>query len=211
MTTRTLSALTAAAAALVLLAGCASATSPGGSIVAGGDPLPTPATTGSVLAQGTVLQIGDATPQLCLGVVAESYPPQCNGPEIAGWDWTAVEMKETAEEVTWGAFALTGTWDGAVFTSTAEPIPLALFDPAMSAVDPRVDLANAGAGDEGTLLRIKDELDASAGDSMLSTRIENGYVFAQVIFDDGSVQEFVDEEFGADLVAVQSALTPLGG
>lgn len=210
MTTRTFSAL-AAAATLVLLAGCASTASPGGSIVAGGDPLPTPAGTGSVLAQGTVLQTGDTAPQLCLGPVAESYPPQCSGPEIVGWDWTAVELKETAADVTWGSFAVTGTWDGTAFTSTAEPIPLALFDPAMTPPDPRLDPSDAGAGDEGTLLRIQDDLGASAGDSLLSTWIENGYVFARVIFDDGTVQEFVDGEFGEDLVAVQSALTPLGG
>jgi hypothetical protein len=35
----------------------------------------------------TVLQEGDGPPELCLGGVAESFPPQCGGPEIAGWDW----------------------------------------------------------------------------------------------------------------------------
>jgi hypothetical protein len=27
------------------------------------------------------------TPEVCLGPVAESYPPQCNGPELVGWEW----------------------------------------------------------------------------------------------------------------------------
>ena len=64
------------------------------------------AAAGEVLGQGTVLQIEGQTPQLCLGAVAESYPPQCGGPEILEWDWDAVDLEETASDVTWGTYAV---------------------------------------------------------------------------------------------------------
>ncbi|MGH8829004.1 MAG: hypothetical protein ACRDVZ_15690, partial [Jiangellaceae bacterium] len=40
----------------------------------------------------TVLESPEHGPQLCHGV-AESLPPQCGGPDIAGWDWSAVEAE----------------------------------------------------------------------------------------------------------------------
>lgn len=74
----------------------------------------------------TVLESPGQGPELCAGGVAESLPPQCGGPEIAGWDWDAVDA-ESASGTTWGEYTLTGTWDGARFTLTepAEPpVPL---------------------------------------------------------------------------------------
>lgn len=70
----------------------------------------------------TVLESPGQGPELCAGGVAESLPPQCGGPEIAGWDWDAVDA-ESASGTTWGEYTLTGTWDGARFTLTepAEP------------------------------------------------------------------------------------------
>ncbi len=71
---------------------------------------------------GTVLESADHGPQLCLGGVAESYPPQCGGPDVVGWDWSAVEA-ESSNGTTWGDFEVTGTWDGETFTLTEEPGP----------------------------------------------------------------------------------------
>ena len=65
----------------------------------------------------TVLESADHGPQLCLGGVAESYPPQCGGPDIVGWDWSTVEA-ESASGTTWGTYSVTGTWDGETFTLT---------------------------------------------------------------------------------------------
>jgi hypothetical protein len=65
----------------------------------------------------TVLEAGDSGPQLC-HAVAESYPPQCGGPEIVGWGWDAVAGEESASGVTWVDAVLTGTWDGERFTLT---------------------------------------------------------------------------------------------
>lgn len=68
----------------------------------------------------TVLDNGSGA-ELCLGGVAESYPPQCSGPKLAGWDWSDVTGQyEEASGTRWGSFILTGTYDPAaeVFTPT---------------------------------------------------------------------------------------------
>jgi hypothetical protein len=59
----------------------------------------------------TVLESPAHGPQLC-SMVATSYPPQCGGPEIVGWDWTNVE-KESFNGTTWGFYYVVGTWDEA--------------------------------------------------------------------------------------------------
>ena len=160
----------------------------------GSDDVATPdgviAAPGQVIGQGTVIQTGDTPPQFCLGPVMESYPPQCSGPEIVGWDWDAVEGDETAGDVTFGAYAIWGTWDGTVFTAT-ESVMLALYDP-MPIVDPLLDPENAGDTPEAELTRIQDELTESSPFPILSSGQMNGYLFVDVIYDDGSIQAWVD-------------------
>lgn len=100
-------------------------------------PMPTavPAADGPVRTDGlvTVLDDGDG-PELCTNV-AESFPPQCSGPRIAGWDWAAHPEYEDQSGTKWGAFALTGTFDGTTFTVT-EAIPAALYDPMFEPAEP---------------------------------------------------------------------------
>lgn len=67
-----------------------------------------------LLGGGTVLDSGRG-PELCLGPVLASYPPQCGGPQIVGWRWPE-EGVERAAGVTWGVFGLLGTYDGRRFT-----------------------------------------------------------------------------------------------
>lgn len=69
----------------------------------------------------TVLESQDHGPQLCLGGVAESYPPQCGGPDIVGWDWAEVEGEESANGTTWGMFHVVGTYADGRFTLTEPP------------------------------------------------------------------------------------------
>ena len=83
--------------------------------------------------------------ELCLGPVAESYPPQCSGIPLTNWSWDGVEGSESSGDVTWGAYALQGTYDGEEFAVTQPPIMLALYDP-MPFPDPTN--GEAGAGDE---------------------------------------------------------------
>lgn len=66
---------------------------------------------------GMVLE-QDAGPRLCLGVVRQSYPPQCSGLPIAGWDWSAAPASTSASGVRWGEYTVIGTFDGSTFTLT---------------------------------------------------------------------------------------------
>jgi hypothetical protein len=80
-----------ALAALLLLAGCGTQT---GSASGAHDvpqpddamPTTTPAAPGTV-SSGLATVMDTDRPELCLGDVALSYPPQCSGIPLKGWDW----------------------------------------------------------------------------------------------------------------------------
>jgi hypothetical protein len=193
---------------VLLLAGCATPADPGegGDVVPGGASEPNPiAAPGVVVGQGTVLQKDGEEAQFCVGPIMESYPPQCSGPELLGWEWPDDGMSETASGVTWGSYAVSGTWDGAAFTKGEMVIPLALYDPMRPEPDPRTDPANAGTNDEELLLRVQEELSAWTSVPVLTSTLENGYLWATVYYDDGTIQGYLDEIYGPDVVAVQSA------
>jgi hypothetical protein len=199
-------------APILLLAACATPPQPGD----GGDVIPdgpgepiVVAAPGEVIGQGTVLQKDGEEAQFCLGAVMESYPPQCSGPVIVGWEWPDDGMFESASGVTWGTYALTGTWNGVEFTPTQPPIPLALYDPLMHDPDPRADPANGGDNSDDLLTRVQDELSAWTEVTVLSSYPDNGYVWATVYYDDGTIQATLDEIYGPDVVIVQSALRDL--
>jgi len=127
------------AALVALAAGCGSSgrqdvssEPPTGGPPSGG-PMPTavPAADGKVTTSGlvTVLDAGSG-PELCLGGVAESYPPQCGGPKLVGFSWDErAGQFEQANGVRWGEFAVTGTFDGVQLRVTGV-IPEALYDAA---------------------------------------------------------------------------------
>ncbi|MEO3857962.1 hypothetical protein [Acrocarpospora sp. B8E8] len=60
-------------------------------------------------------------PQLC-AAIDFSLPPKCGGPDIAGWDWNAVEHSDRGG-VRWGDYRVVGTWDGEKLTLTEPPRP----------------------------------------------------------------------------------------
>ena len=208
------------AALALLLAGCAASPGSAGGSTGGsgssndlGDIGVAIAAPGEVIGQGTVLQLDDEQPQLCLGPVAESYPPQCAGIPLDGWTWEGVDHQSvvsdaaeggTSSQTTWGTYAVTGTWDGTTFTTTSA-VSLALYDP-LPFVDPLVDPENAGDTAEAELLRIQTELTESAPFALLGSYPQNGYLFADVVYDDGSIQAWVDEKYLPDTVAIRSAL-----
>jgi hypothetical protein len=186
--------------ATLLTSGCASPSTP----VTPGDGPPASV---EVLGQGTVIQSGNAAPQFCLGAVAESYPPQCSGPELVGWDWQRFEGFESAGDVTWGAYAVWGEWDDTTLTVT-DAVMLALYDPA-PVVDPARDPANAGTTSEADLAVVQELVIANAPVEVLTSTVENGYVFVYVVHDDGSVQQWADASYGVDVVQVRSALVEI--
>jgi hypothetical protein len=234
---------------------------------------PTPVPEGEVRTGGlvTVLDSGDG-PEMCLGAVAESYPPQCGGPALADFDWGDVGSEEAAG-VRWGSYALTGTYDGSTFTVT-DAIPAALYDtmaqpepePLAAACDrpTTTDTAKATPEDldatlaaasalpsyasawltgntinvavtedpeaaeaelrrtwggmlcvttvertDADLNQVNQELQAALGDQLLTSGSTSpDSLDAQVVYDDGSVQEWVDATYGDGLVTVTSALVP---
>ena len=94
---------------------------------------------GRVRGTVTVLESPDHGPQLCANV-AESYPPQCGGPDIEGWRWDDLRS-ESANGTTWGRYTVTGHLADDVFTLTepAQPPqddPPAAGDPASPCPEP---------------------------------------------------------------------------
>lgn len=157
---------------------------------------------GEVRAQGLVLDDG-STPKLCLGAVAESAPPQCSGIPLEGWSWDGVDGSEDTGGTRWGTYAVYGTYDGESFAVTRPPIMLALFDP-MPLPDPTE--GKAGAGTEAELLEIQNELPERLGDEYFASHPENGWLWVDVLWDDGTWQDAADGEFGAGKVIIRSAL-----
>ncbi|TDC49028.1 hypothetical protein E1212_19425 [Jiangella ureilytica] len=76
----------------------------------------------------TVLENAEHGPQLCTAV-ASSLPPQCGGPDVAGWNWDEAPDAETVDGVTWGFYSVTGTWDGTTLTLTEPPLAGAATSP----------------------------------------------------------------------------------
>jgi hypothetical protein len=235
---------------------------------------PTRVPDGPVRTRGlvTVLDSGDG-PELCLGPVAESYPPQCGGPALAGFEWGDVGFEE-ASGVKWGTYAVTGTYDGTTFTAT-DAIPAALYDAMaepqeeplgaacetpgttdttkVTPQDLDATLAAASAlpgyatawltgntinvavtddaeGAEQTLREtwggplcvttvertdadlnaVNQELQAALGESLLTSgSFAPDSLDAQVVYDDGAIQEWADATYGEGLVRISSALVPV--
>lgn len=191
-----------AAGTALVLSGCLGGAGPlaPGAVPSGAGPAD-----GEVIGTGTVLDDGSG-PEFCLGPVAESYPPQCSGPTIVGWDWSSIEGWERASGVTWGAYALQGEWDGERFTLTQPPIMLALYDPMAEAPDPLFDPENAGDTAESRLLEIQAEVHNLDVGEIFASIPMNGRILLEVLYDDGSLQRYLDDRYGEDVLVVRSAL-----
>jgi hypothetical protein len=192
-----------AAASVALL--CACATPAGGAGAGAAAPfgsLPPAPPEGDVRGTGTVMDSGGDV-QLCLGPVAESFPPQCSGIPLEGWSWDGVDGSESSGDVRWGAYAVQGTFDGETMSVTGPPILLALYDP-IRPEDPTG--GRPGKTDAATLEKIQAGLAERLGDQLLSSRIESGYVWADVVWDDGTLQDAADAEYGDGVVIIWSAL-----
>lgn len=207
----------AAASLVVMLAlsSCApmpAAPAPASSDAPAGDSLsaltPTPPE-GEVVGTGTVMDI-DGSVELCMGAVAESYPPQCSGVPLEGWTWDGIDDSQASGLTRWGTYAVTGTYDGTVFTVSRAPIPLALHDP-MAPVDPTG--GEPGAASETELQTIQEELPARFGETATSidSYTANGRLWVHVVWDDGTLQRAADADFGEDVVIIRSALRAVEG
>ncbi|RRR98168.1 hypothetical protein [Glycomyces terrestris] len=196
-------------AALFTLAACGQGADAGGS----GDDTAAPAAE-DVVYRGsiTVYQgVERDSAELC-AVVAESYPPQCSGPPVAGWDWDAVEHEE-AQGVRWGTYVVAGTFDGKAFTVTEDPLTLDEIDlaehPELQYAEPEIgDPAEELSGAE--LQAITDELvdrfpalvfggypDEAAGVAVVDTLLVSP-----------ELEAYAAEHFPEDAVAFAPVLRP---
>lgn len=170
---------------------------------------------GEVTGQGTVMDAGGEA-EFCLGPVAESYPPQCSGVPLEDWTWDGVDGSEIVEggtsgDVRWGTYAVTGTYDGTSLTVTQPPVPLALYDP-MPFEDPSD--GSTGGATEARLMAIQSQLPELLGNDgtvYLDSYPERGYLWVDVVWDDGTLQKAADEDFGEGVVFIRSALRSLEG
>lgn len=159
-----------------------------------------------VTGQGLVLQTGDGPPHLCLGPVALSVPPSCDGLPLVGWSWATAQPQDQivvgGRVVRSGTYAVSGRFDGRALTVTGS-VPLGLYDvetepsPRPSA-PPDLDAAQWEAVMRG--------LDATPGLIELGPEGNTGPVRVTVVYDDGTIQAWADDSFGAGAVVVTSAL-----
>ena len=208
-----------AVAALLVLAACgtddgAGATDPAGDPTASGAvagmPTGVPAAKGPVTTRQPATVMDTGSPELCLGAVAESYPPQCRGIPLVGWSWRDHEGTfERAGDIRWGLFAVTGRFDGTTFT-VRSAAPAAVYDPGpLPPEPPRCEdaAADCHGPTEQRIAEIGDDLTSLPG--ILTIVPSRFAVRADVVFDDGSLQSWADEAYGDGVVAIGSALESL--
>ncbi|WP_332643744.1 hypothetical protein [Aeromicrobium sp.] len=84
-------------------------------------------------ARATVLEDGGTYgqahgPQLCLGAIRLSMPPQCDGPDIPNWDWTKVSGKSQRSQTINGLYVVHGVYVDGDFTLTRPPLEPQQFE-----------------------------------------------------------------------------------
>jgi hypothetical protein len=99
----------------LLVAGCAGAANTGQA--PGAAPTSPPTSETRYETNAIVLQRSSDEPMLCLGAIAESFPPQCGTIPIRNWSWDRVDGEQAAAGSTWGVYHVVGTYDGESFTA----------------------------------------------------------------------------------------------
>jgi hypothetical protein len=160
----------------------------------------------------TVLESTDHGPQLCLGGVAESYPPQCGGPDVLGWDWNDVEGEESASGTTWGSYRVVGTWDGEALALTEPPSPPEGPGPGADELPPgstSLPPSEPPAVAPDELDDIRAEVEEELGEFLYSWVDEvAGHLVIGVVVD-GGLQQRLDDRYGTGVVVVQPQLQPV--
>ena len=137
-----------------------------------------------------------------------SLPPRCGGPEVAGWDWDAVEA-ESASGTTWGSYVLVGTFDGGTFTLTE---PARADDGAIgrpTPEEPTLDPERRPPRSEAELLTVQASLADVPGMLSSYSDVRAGQVVVELLVATAERQRELDERFGAGTVRLQGALIPI--
>ena len=155
---------------------------------------------------GTVIEKPGSPPELCLGPVRESWPVQCEGIALGGWDWTAnppdAQTDAGSPLTRWGVYAVDGTFDGATLTVTGA-VSLALYDPmAEPSTPPAAPPDLSGVEWDAVELAVR----AVPGLISIDRADDAGALMVTVVHDDGTIQQWADLSFGTGAVVVTSAL-----
>jgi hypothetical protein len=161
----------------------------------------------------TVLQgVERDSAELC-GAVAESYPPQCGGLPVTGWDWGSVEHEE-AEGVRWGSYIVTGTFDGRSLVLTEEPVPTSEVDmedyPNLQYQEPQIgEPAEDLSAEE--LQAIADELVAAFPRYVYGgwADEQHGVALVDTLLVTPELEAYAAEHFPEDTVAFSAMLKPV--
>lgn len=208
-------------AALLMLAACGQGSDSGNE---GGPDATSPTTTQTgepdapadgVVYQGalTVLQgVERDAPELC-GVVAESYPPQCGGLPVTGWDWDTVDHEE-AEGVRWGSYIVTGTYDGKSLVLTEDPVSTETVDmddyPHLQYEEPEIgDPAEDLSTEE--LQAIADELTTEFPRIVYGgwADEQNGVALVDTLLVTPELEAYAAEHYPEDTVVFSTVLKPI--
>lgn len=166
-----------------------------------------PASCGEVRAVGQAVLDSGEGPELCLGVVAASLPPQCTGPRLVGWSWGEVEHQTSAGVRHSGGVLVTGTFDGTTLTLT-DVSTRDDADPSVRAGTPSEDASAVRATPPG-LRAIQEAVMELPGALVGSRDRRAGTVDLLVVNDDGRIQAWCDAEYGLGVVRVTSAMEPI--
>ena len=174
------------------------------------DPGDGPPTSVEVLGQGTVIETADSAPQFCLGAIAESYPPQCSGPELIGWDWDLFDGLRDVGRCHVGR--LRGV--GRPTMKRASPSRMPSCSRSTTPMPDRRSVHRPGEGRHNERGRpassLQERVIANAPSKFSRRTPQNGYLFVYVVHDDGSVQAWADASYRTrDVVQVRSALVEI--
>ena len=185
----------------------------------------------------TVLESPDHGPQLCLGGVLDSYPPQCGGPGVVGWGWAVVDPATATSDAQGAALSyaagqpdFAGAWiDRSVDpASQADPVDeTATNDPTRLVLNLRFtgDLARHEAEARAVwggalclteahhalaaLEAVQTELHDELGALISDADEVRGVVRITVVVVEEGLQESLDDRYGAGVVQVTGALRPV--
>lgn len=153
----------------------------------------------------TVIDDSERPPQLCVGGVQESFPPQCAGIDLVGWSWDEVDGEfELRNDVRWGEFVVAGDYspeDNSLTVTSVEvggPAPSIGDSECVDETDTDIDMR-----------AIQDEIHAAYdGEELIFWSGTNscGVLEVGVAYDDGTVQADVDQKYGPGVVSIHSVL-----
>lgn len=179
-------------------------------------PIPTPAADlAEVYTVSGVVIERDGVVQLCVGAVLQSRPPVCGGGVVLeGWDWDQAPVpSEIAGGVQFTEDAVTVQGTVRVGSNVGEAPTLTLTEPPGGATldSSLADQMIPPSGlSSDQLQQIIDGGDLFETIGFAVAAVQDGYIYALVAFDDGTLQKAADDRFGPGVVHVDSALTPVG-